>query len=441
MMRRSPLSLWWPSVAVLVLVLTWLFHRNPVVDALTGDPVPGLALAFTPAYLVLAPMGAVLDQLSLLTDRQHIAVIVSLVLLFVAWRVARRVSGLRRRRGLLREALLAAGAFGALVAVYGFGVLGGRPMAYLRASDPDVVIVDFHSHTEDSHDGRSGFDVAARREWHRSAGFDVAYVTDHATITAATRAAAENPAHAGEGTSLAVGREVRFKGQHVLVLGSDDPTADEYRLDPWPVLIQTLPNDLSHVPVPERADYGGVEGIELLDADPRGLRQSVEERDRILAIADSLDLALVAGSNNHGWGRTAAAWTVMRMPGWREWSPAQVEREIETRIRTERAGATRVVERRRLASGAGGEGHAMAETTVVVTTLPRFVWHVLVSLTLPERLAWLGWVAIGAFLMAWQRRADYNGPPVRARESPGPALEETPVDVGGGLHRSRPRIT
>ena len=49
----------------------------------------------------------------------------------------------------------------------------------------------------------------------------------------------------------------------------------------WPVLIQTIPNDLGRVPVPAcTADGAGVEAIELLDGDPRGLEQSDRERAR-----------------------------------------------------------------------------------------------------------------------------------------------------------------
>lgn len=424
-MRRRPLFLGWPAVAVLVLALTGVFSRTPLVDALSGDPVPGAGLAFTPVYLVLAPIGAVLDQLSLLTDRQHIALVVSLLVVFVAWRVARHLFDSSRRRSILRETLRCCGALAAIVAVYGFGVLGRRPMAYLKVSDPDVAIVDFHAHTEESHDGRSGFDAGATREWHRSAGFDIVYVTDHAAVEAALGAAMDNPAQAGGGTSLLVGREVRYEGQHVLVLGSDDPSVGDAALHPWPVLIQTLPNDLSRVPVPDHGDYGGVEGIELLDADPRGLRQSVEERGRILAIADSLDLALVAGSNNHGWGRTAAGWTLMRIPGWRDQPPEQVGREIERLIRVERAGATRVVERRRLDGGS----HAMTGALGAVTMLPRLIWHILVSLTLQERLAWLAWVGIGAVFAIWFRGpatsvAPGSGARVRSGEATPAGLPE-----------------
>jgi hypothetical protein len=161
------------------------------------------------------------------------------------------------------------------------------------------------------------------------------------------------------------------------------------------VLIQTIPNDLSRVPVPDAdGERGGVYAIELVDADPRGLRQSGEDREMLLAIADSLNLALVAGSNHHGWGRAAAAWTMFRVPGWRTQSPTEVGREIEDSIRRDRADAGQVVERPRLSPGPGREP-VLAE----LLTLPRLMWHVLTSLTLPERLAWLAWVLVAAAIV------------------------------------------
>src|SRR5437764_10613241 len=54
-------------------------------------------------------------------------------------------------------------------------------------------------------------------------------------------------------------------------------------------------------------------------------------RQRIVHIADSLNLALVTGSDNHGWGRAAPGWTLMRIPGWRGMSTDSLSRRIEDR--------------------------------------------------------------------------------------------------------------
>ncbi len=395
-MRSSPRSLLWPAVAIGLLTISALLSRNPLRDALTGEPVGSVHLTFSPGYLLLAPIGSVLDALSLLTDRQHVAVLLGGCAVFFVWRVGRHISGAVGRRSVVRELLIATASLACVLAFYAFGVLGVRPMAALSSRNPDLAIVDFHSHTEASHDGRSGLDIGARRGWHQGAGFDLAYVTDHSHVETALSAASGNPVRAGEGLSLLPGREVVFRDQHVLVLGTLDPTAVIPDDAPWPILIQTIPNNLSRVPIATHADRGGVYGIELLDADPRGLRQGVEEKELILAIADSLDLALIAGSNHHGWGRTAAGWTLVRIPGWQALSPEEAGRQVEALIRGERTNATQVVERRRLEGGTQDEHILMA-----VMTLPRLGWHVLAHLTLWERMGWLGWVAVLYVFRAW----------------------------------------
>ena len=364
-------------------------------DTLTGEPVEVVSLTFSLGYLLSAPIGGLLDALSLLTDRQHVAVLLSVLALIGGWCVTRSIFGARTRRRVFRELLIAAAAVAGFVAFYGYGVLGLRPMASLRSYDPELAIVDFHSHTEASHDGRAGLDIRTRRGWHRGAGFDLVYVTDHSHVETALKAGGGNPARAGDGTSLLPAREVVFRDQHVLVLGTQDPTAGIPDDSPWPILIQTIPSDLSRVPGPIHADRGGVQAIELLDADPRGLRQSVEDRDLILSIADSLDLALIAGSNHHGWGRAAAAWSLVRIPGWQSQRPEVVGRQIEARIRRDQADAVQVVERRRLQGGTSTEPALMT-----ATTLPRLGWHLLTSLTLRERLAWVAWVAVATLLQA-----------------------------------------
>lgn len=393
----------WTLVAVALVLVSGVLARAPIVDSLTGEPSVDARLSLTAAYLILAPFGAFLDHLSLLTDRQHVFVLLGLLAAFMVWRVIRRFTS-TARGGVRREIGLAGGAFVGVLLVYAFGVLGTRPMAAISVTDPDLVIVDFHSHTEASHDGRPGLGPSDRRAWHDGAGFDLVYVTDHVTIEGAVAAEAENPRLVGDGVSLVVGREVRFHDQHVLVLGPLDPLEIEADADFWPVLIQTLPNNLSRVPVPyeDGSPNGGVLGIELIDADPRGLRQSVEEREHILAIADSLDLALVAGSNHHGWGRAAAAWTLMRVQGWQAMEPTELARRIEDRIRSERGGATWVVERPRLAGGVAG-----ANPILEALTLPRLLWHTLVSLTAAERISWLIWIALATVLLAMlpRRRA------------------------------------
>ncbi len=133
-----------------------------------------------------------------------------------------------------------------------------------------------------------------------------------------------------------------------------------------------------------------------MDAAPRGLAQADRDRTTILEIADSLDLALVASSNNHGWGRTAAAWSLMRLPGWRRSPSDALASTISEAIRSQRKAAVRAVARRRVPEP--------ATTAGFVLTGPRFIVHMLTILTWPERMAWGAWILGGAFLAGILRR-------------------------------------
>ena len=93
-------------------------------------------------------------------------------------------------------------------------------------------------------------------------------------------------------------------------------------------------------------------------------------------------LALVAGSNNHGWGRTAVAWNVMHVRQWRALTPDSVGALIEMRIRAERDRAVQVVERR-TPDGASPISLAL--------TLPAVLLDVLRTMSPAERLSWVVW--------------------------------------------------
>ncbi len=394
--------------AGLVALALALPPRPAVVSALTGEPLAGVSLRLPPAYVILAPFCGILDYLTVLTVAQHLAVLGTLAVFFFGWRLLRR----RRKRGLLRRAAIELGAglgfLAAVVGIYAFGAAGPHPMARLVVDDPDVVIVDFHSHTLSSHDGRKTFTAERNRAWHRAAGFDVAYITDHDSVRAAIEEAGRNPPRAGEGTVILPGREVVYAGQHVAVLGPLDPrlgpaAGADGAVDPaapcagWPVLIQTIPNNLGNLPPAECTDLGaGVRAIELVDGAPRGLAQGERERARILRLADSLDIAVVASSNLHGWGRTAPGWSLLRIPGWRAMSPQEVGAHIEDALRHGGRDAVEVVSVR-------GPGHPLEGIGVAAlpfVTVADFV----ARRSRTERLSWLMWIAV-AVLLARARRS------------------------------------
>ena len=159
-----------------------LFPTAPLTDALTGTAISDGKLALPVLYRVFAPICDTLDTLSLFSERQHIAFIATCALFYAIFRWRCRAPGATGWSRLGKESLLAALAFLSLVGVYAAGTMLPRPTARLAMSSSSAVVVDFHSHTSFSWDGRADFTPLANRRWHEEAGFDVAYITDHGTF-------------------------------------------------------------------------------------------------------------------------------------------------------------------------------------------------------------------------------------------------------------------
>jgi hypothetical protein len=400
--RMRPLRHVWSLLVLAVLVLgSAPFAIPPIRDAITLGPVTEAALRRPASYVLLAPLSDVLDLLTLLSVRQHVALLVTLALGYGIWwwlRGRRLPETVTPTRRAARIAVRIGLPLLALVAVYFGGALLPRPMAALEVG-PEIVSVDFHAHTRFSHDGRPDWTPEDVRDWHRDAGFAAVYVSDHRTFEGARDGWSNNPDLAGQGVSLLPSIEVVWKGEHVNVLDADkmyrgiftatlrDIDEDALRMasavpGTEPVLIETLPGDLSKM-IPARGPGTfGVRAVELIDGAPRGLGQVRQERARIIHLADSLNLAMVAGSNHHGWGHTAAGWTLMFLPGWRAATPERLATAIETTIRRGGSGTTKVVERYVADTEAG---------IALPLTLPLVTWGMLRTLSAEERLAWLAW--------------------------------------------------
>ena len=342
-------------------------------------------------------------MLSILSTAQSVAVFVSLAVIVVAVTLMRRS---RKRTSAVRRLAFSLGALlVVLAAIEAAVIFAPRPMAQLRVADPDVVVVDFHSHTGASHDVRKSFTAEDNRAWHRGAGFHIGYVSDHVKFGGAIAARSRNPLRAGEGTSLLTaveGRYHRIMSTIVLGLTERDSALLNRRGNVLsratasgrvPVSIVALPNrNLDSVTAGSLDSLENFKAIELVDAAPRGLAQLDREEHRIRALASQLGLILVSGSNNHGWGRTAAAWNLMEVPGWRSNTPELVGMMIEDKLRSGDSASVVIIRRQR----PGVHGAAVA------ATLPLIAYQTIGSLTTLERLVWIGMVWIVS--IAWLRR-------------------------------------
>ncbi len=413
--RRIP----WIAVVITALVLlTAAFPEEAIRDAINLGPVVEAHLELSSGYLAIAPLSNVLDTLTLLGVRQHVVVLLTVIVVYAivrVWRAIRaRGSGAPTRPATgraLRELGFAGLLLAAIVVVYAAAALLPRPMAALVAQPDDVILVaDFHAHTKYSHDGRPGWDPSDVRAWHRAAGFDAVYISDHRTVQGAELGIVDNPPVAGQGVMILQALEAGWHGEHVNILGANrfykgvttpdlrDVDEQALRLGSLlpgrePIVIQTFPGRLDSVPLAKGPQTPGVRAIEVIDGAPRGLDQTRILRSRIVHLADSANIALVAGSDNHGWGYAAPGWTLLIVPGWRGMRTDSLAMSIEQSLRTGKE-ATRVVERRIPGELNGGNP---IELTL---TLPIVVWSMFTTLSVDERVIWLVWT--WALVLVWR---------------------------------------
>ncbi len=397
------------SVAV---VLTGAAAAQPILDAATRAEVAEAYLVRPLGYIAIAPVSDVLDTLTLLSGRQHVALLAGVLLLFAlsrGWQAFRGTVSWRQH--LVASAVLLLG----IVVTYAAAAIMPRPMAALAADNANLVKIDFHSHTTASHDGHQG--VEELREWHRRAGYDVAFVTDHAAVSAAERGMANNPNPAGAGVTLLQGIETSWAGEHVSIPGAQriykgaltenlaNVDTQGLRLSSLvpgrePVVIWNHPRQLGRLAPATGPGTAGIRALEIVNGAPKDIDRVRANRELIVEMAQDVNMALVSGSDNHGFGRTTPAWTLMLIVGWRGANSDELAREIDRVLRDGRYGATKVVERRVADPGASAVVLALSVLTIPV--------RMMTTLSTDERVAWLIWIWLVVALRWTMRRRRAN---------------------------------
>jgi len=325
--------------------------------------------------------------------------LVGLAVLYAAWRGGRALwrriawsDSPPRKTPFRREVGLLAAALSGLALFIAAGVLWHRPMAALAGTTPGDVVFDVHGHTNVSHDVQGtlmrGFDTEANLRWHRRAGFDAVFVTDHNTV------AGLRP-HAGP-PALCPGIEVSAWKAHVVLLGDSLPV-DRRRyngsLEALLTLLRVSDSTygaLSVLSLPEyerdhwsRLDTlvaAGADGFEIVNAAPKASEFSRQHRDSVVALARRTNRFVVGASDIHGWGATSMVWNIMRLPGGAA-GPA-VCSELLDGLR-HGFGSSRIVERHHLRADAGWPRWL---TPVGV------LWETWRGMNWTLTLAWLSWI-------------------------------------------------
>ncbi|MGH7533163.1 MAG: PHP domain-containing protein, partial [Gemmatimonadales bacterium] len=204
------------------MLLARAFGAPALADPTGAALPPSLHLHFPLLNILLAPLFDAWDGVSMLGMRQLVAFFIWSAVAIVAWRVGARAASSKRLsvRSLLAEFAIVLGGVLALLLFGLVGLVWHRPMVSLAGAPAGQLVVDLHSHTNVSHDVQGtlmrGFDAEAARRWHRRAGFEVFFVTDHNRIDGIPA----NGGPAGASPTLCPGEEVSAADQHVVLLGN-----------------------------------------------------------------------------------------------------------------------------------------------------------------------------------------------------------------------------
>jgi len=339
-------------------------------DPVAGTAPPSLSLAVPWLYLALAPLFTLWDGVSMLSMGRLRGFLFGLVALYLAWRVGRllwaryaRAARPAPRFSMLKEIRTLAAALLLLAAFLVGGALWHRPMLALAGADPHDIVVDFHSHTNVSHDVQNtwmrGFDTEANRRWHTRAGFDATFITDHNSV-AGLRTGKPGTTHQ-EGQAVGCpGIEVSAWRAHIVLLGDTLPV-DRGRyngsLDALLTLLATSDSalgalSLASLPEYRRNHWGrldqlvaaGLDGFEVVNASPKANELPRAERDSVIALARAHNRFVVGVNDSHGWGATSMVWNLVHPSG------AAASDPCSAVLRSLRTGfpSVRVIERHRL---------------------------------------------------------------------------------------------
>jgi hypothetical protein len=372
LLRRHPIAL----ALIALVLLSALAPLPPLVDAANGAPPPDVDLVRPALYTLLAPLSNVLDALTFLSRERATAFLVTWIAALALWGLL--------RRGSLRRRLVAAALAPLAVILLGVGaVLLPRPVPRLVAPDSTITVIDYHAHTALSHDGRRGWTLADLAAWHAAQGFGASYVTDHNVVF-----------NGGVDTLIRLlpGVEWSVYDQHIVALGKVAPVErGVFGRDTHAMLslfaalhgqgaigIASLPEYWrNHWADLDDFVAAGADGFEIVNCAPKAIGFPAAARERVLQVAESHDLLVVGGSDNHGWGQVTCVWNLSSPSAQGYRSNRVIARPI-----------------------ALAQGEWQAWTAAY--TQP---WLMLAGLSWSERSSWLTWILVILIYRAVPRRA------------------------------------
>jgi len=363
-------------VALGIAVLAAAFVPLPaLVDAVTGSPAGDADLALPFSYLVIAPISNLLDALTQLSMDRALWLLSTWAVVFAA------IGAARTGRLAWRIVRSLVGALTPLVLAVAT-VLLPRPVPRLVTPEPAFNVLDFHSHTATSHDGRRGWTPQRLAAWHSVQGFEAAYITDHNVPFDGSNDAT---------IPLLPGAEWSVYRQHIVSLGSTLPLdlAPYSRDTPGMVGLFAALHAQGAIAIASLPEYwrnhwddldqfvaAGLDGFEIVNCAPKALAFPTSDRREIISLASHHNLLLTGASDNHGWGQVTCVWNLAR-------EGAHGFRDNQVLARPV----------------ALAQGDLPAWNAAY--TQP---WLMLRALSWPERVSWLTWIALFSIYRGVPRR-------------------------------------
>jgi len=386
---------------LIVLLSAAFWAPNPpyIEDAVTRSAASGFGIHIPPGRIVFEPfLGPLLFFL-----RADQALLVYLFLAFwsmVAF-LAGRMLHEKRTRSRWSDAIRTGFAQGVLwlpvililfVATMLFILFSPLPSNTITHNDPDVVLVNFHSHTYNSHDGV----ISPWRliDWHERNGFDAFFLTEHNHHTITLELAQQQiDSLLPPAPLLLVGQE--YSGSnHLLLLGLIRPFNSKDYSDQAAIDTAHAHGGaavLAHWFAPGKRTRplmhyvtAGVDGFEIANQ-AEGIYYPGRYMQQLHTVAREQSLLLIGSVDYHGYGPACFAWNALHIPGWRTRSRSDQSEAIMDLLRSRDQSRLQVLlyrDRERIASG-------LEWLSPFITVLDYFR-----SLNLWQMLSWLLWFVV-----------------------------------------------
>lgn len=420
-MKNDRIPLYLKLLLVLILLLSaafWAPNQPYIEDAISHAQASGYHIHIPPGRMVFEPfLGPLLFLMR--ADNVVMVYIYLLTWTLLAFLVMRILHEKRSaamgwraaiRQGFIQGMPWFPVIFIAFVATMLLILFSPLPSNTIEHDDPEIVLVNFHSHTYNSHDGL----ISPLRliYWHERNQFDAFFLTEHNHHTTTLTYVQEQmdgilPAH----PLMMTGQE--YSGSnHLLLLGLTRPFAskdysDEAAIDSahaqggvailahWFAPVKNTRPLLYYV-------SAGVDGFEIANQ-AEGIYYPGRYLQQLYTVSREQKLLLMGNSDYHGYGPACFTWNALRIPGWHRLSRAEKVSTIMEVLRSRDQSRLQVLlyrDRERIASG-------LLWLSPFITVIDYFR-----SLNFLQVLSWLLWFVVIRILV-------YNAPripdPLRLR--------------------------